>query len=77
MWSRFYILPLLQAEEDRDQYRRWVADQERERALLGKTTSAYNTDRFVRPTYAAVPMREGSMAGVVRREEAEGQIKED
>ena len=75
MWSRFYIAPLLQAEEDRDQYRRWLADQERERALLGKATSAYNSDRFVRPTYATLPLRRGSMEGVIRREEADGQVE--
>lgn len=57
MWSRFYILPLLQAEEDRDQYRRYLADQERERQMFGKSTSPYNSDRFVRPTYAVVPSK--------------------
>jgi NADH dehydrogenase (ubiquinone) 1 alpha subcomplex subunit 13 len=59
IWSRLHLVPALQAEEDRDQYRRYLADQERERALLGKATSAYNSDRFVRPTYAVVPLREG------------------
>ena len=71
MWSRFYILPVLQAEEDRDQYRRWIADQERERALLGKATSAYNSDRFVKPTYATAPAREARL-DVVKRKEGEG-----
>jgi hypothetical protein len=47
MWSRIYLTPLLQAEEDRDQARRYFADQAREKALLGTQTSAYNSDRCV------------------------------
>ena len=47
MWSRIYITPLLQAEEDRDQARRHFADLAREKALLGTQTSAYNSDRYV------------------------------
>ncbi|KAI9801645.1 MAG: hypothetical protein M1833_002327 [Piccolia ochrophora] len=45
MWARIYLIPLLQAEEDRDLVRRHWADQARERELLGTETSAYNTDR--------------------------------
>jgi hypothetical protein len=37
---------VLQAEEDRDQVRRYLADQERERQLLGKVTKVYNSDRY-------------------------------
>jgi len=55
MWSRIYLTPLLQAEEDRDQARRHFADLAREKELLGSTTSAYNSDRFVRPTYGITP----------------------
>jgi len=55
MWSRIYLIPLLQAEEDRDQARRYFADQAREKALLGTQTSAYNSDRFVRPTFMYTP----------------------
>lgn len=55
MWSRIHLIPLLQAEEDRDQVRRHLADQARERELLGENTKIYNSDRFVRPTFAAVP----------------------
>jgi hypothetical protein len=47
MWSRIYLTPLLQAEEDRDQARRHFADLAREKELLGSTTSAYNSDRYV------------------------------
>lgn len=67
---------MLQAEEDRDQVRRMLAERAREKELLGKETRIYNSDRyvlltsrmnwrdgrwltrdnrFVRPTYAAVP----------------------
>jgi hypothetical protein len=45
MWSRIYLTPLLQAEEDRDQARRYFADQAREMTLLGTQSSAYNSDR--------------------------------
>ncbi|MCJ1307752.1 hypothetical protein MMC25_001400 [Agyrium rufum] len=55
MWGRIYLIPLLQAEEDRDQIRRYWADQQREKELTGKVTSPYNTDRFVRPTFAMTP----------------------
>lgn len=47
MWSRIYLIPLLQAEEDRDQVRRYWADKERERVLLGTDTKVYNSDRYV------------------------------
>ncbi|KAH6677218.1 GRIM-19 protein-domain-containing protein [Halenospora varia] len=56
MWSRIHLIPLLTAEEDRDLVRRHLADQEREQKLLGSQTSPYNSDRFVRPTYATVPV---------------------
>jgi hypothetical protein len=47
MWSRIYLTPLLQAEEDRDQVRRFWADQAREKELLGKVTKPYHSDRYV------------------------------
>jgi len=46
---------MLQAEEDRDQVRRYYADKQREKELLGTETSPYNTDRFVRPTFTYTP----------------------
>ncbi|KAI0880890.1 GRIM-19 [Annulohypoxylon maeteangense] len=55
LWSRIYLIPLLQAEEDRDQVRRYLADQAREKELIGENMKVYNTDRFVRPTYAVTP----------------------
>jgi hypothetical protein len=35
MWARIHLIPLLQAEEDRDQIRRHFADAERQKALTG------------------------------------------
>ena len=55
MWARIHLIPLLQAEEDRDVVRRVWADQAREKALLGEVTKPYHTDRFVRPWYTATP----------------------
>ncbi|KAK4225680.1 GRIM-19 [Podospora fimiseda] len=55
MWSRIHLAPLLQAEEDRDLVRRHLADQAREKELLGKNFKVYNSDRYVRPTFAALP----------------------
>ncbi len=47
MWSRIHLIPLLTAEEDRDLVRRHLADQAREKELLGSVSSAYNSDRYV------------------------------
>jgi len=55
VWSRIHITPLLQAEEDRDQVRRYLADLAREKELMGGHFRPYNSDRFVRPTYAVIP----------------------
>ncbi|KEY74688.1 hypothetical protein S7711_05441 [Stachybotrys chartarum IBT 7711] len=55
MWARIHLIPLLQAEEDRDQVRRYYADQQREKELLGDNIKVYNTDKFVRPTFAVAP----------------------
>ena len=48
MWSRIHLIPVLQAEEDRDQVRRYYADLDREQKLLGSQSKAYNSDRYVR-----------------------------
>jgi hypothetical protein len=50
MWSRIHLIPLLQAEEDRDQVRRHLADKARERELLGAETKVYHSDRYVVPS---------------------------
>jgi hypothetical protein len=47
MWSRIHLIPLLTAEEDRDLVRRHLADQAREKELLGSASSPYNSDRYV------------------------------
>lgn len=46
VWGRLHILPLLQAEEDRDQVRRHFADKAREKELLGSESKVYNTERY-------------------------------
>lgn len=46
MWSRIHLIPLLQAEEDRDQVRRYYAQQAMEKELLGAETKAYHGDRY-------------------------------
>ena len=68
MWSRIYITPLLQAEEDRDQARRYFADQAREKELLGSTSSPYNSDRYESLRFLPagyVSGREGKIVAVV------------
>ncbi|KAF2155326.1 NADH dehydrogenase-like protein 1 alpha subcomplex subunit 13 [Myriangium duriaei CBS 260.36] len=55
MWARIHLTPVMQAEEDRDQVRRMLAERAREKELLGKESRVYNNDRFVRPTFAALP----------------------
>ncbi|KAJ5692511.1 hypothetical protein N7462_001934 [Penicillium macrosclerotiorum] len=57
MWGRLYLAPLLQAEEDRDQVRRYYADKAREKELLGTESKIYNSDRFVRPTFVYTPSK--------------------
>jgi hypothetical protein len=47
MWARIHLIPALQAEEDRDQVRRYLADKAREKELLGSETRVYNSDRYV------------------------------
>lgn len=47
MWSRIHLIPLLQAEEDRDVVRRHYAQQKMEEELLGKSQSVYHGDRYV------------------------------
>jgi len=44
-WARIHLIPVLQAEEDRDQVRRYLADKARERELLGSETKVYHSDR--------------------------------
>lgn len=58
IWSRLHILPLLQAEEDRDQARRFFADKARERELLGQETKVYNSDRYAFYSFGKVSLAE-------------------
>ncbi|KAK6378904.1 hypothetical protein LTS17_006607 [Exophiala oligosperma] len=45
MWARIHLTPVMQAEQDRDQVRRYYADLAREQELLGSQSKAYNSDR--------------------------------
>jgi hypothetical protein len=65
IWGRLHILPLLQAEEDRDQVRRYYADKAREQQLLGSETKVYNSDRCVISSSLLVEMNivDGSGGG--------------
>lgn len=47
MWARIHLIPMLQAEEDRDLVRRYWADQAREKELLGGNAKVYHSDRCV------------------------------
>ena len=47
MWARIHLIPVLQAEEDRDLVRRYYADKAREKQLLGKEIKVYHSDRWV------------------------------
>jgi NADH dehydrogenase (ubiquinone) 1 alpha subcomplex subunit 13 len=51
MWSRIHLIPVLQAEEDRDLVRRHWAQEAREKELLGAETKVYNNDRCVLALY--------------------------
>jgi NADH dehydrogenase (ubiquinone) 1 alpha subcomplex subunit 13 len=45
LWARIHLIPLLQAEEDRDLVRRHYANKARERELLGTETEVYHSGR--------------------------------
>jgi hypothetical protein len=52
MWARIHLIPALQAEEDRDQVRRYLADKAREKELLGTETKVYHSDRYAERSHA-------------------------
>jgi hypothetical protein len=55
MWARIHLMPMLQAEADRDQVRRLIADKERAKELLGdQDTMVYFSDRYVERTLLAM-----------------------
>lgn len=64
MWSRIHLIPLLQAEEDRDQVRRYYAQQAMEKDLLGAETKVYHNDRCV-PYAVELYWKEG-LTGYIR-----------
>lgn len=48
MWSRIHLIPLLQAEEDRDQVRRMMGQKKMEKELLGKEVPVYHSDKYAK-----------------------------
>ncbi|BFZ54236.1 NADH dehydrogenase 1 alpha subcomplex subunit 13 ndufa13/GRIM19 [Savitreella phatthalungensis] len=60
VWSRLHLTPILQAETDRDNVRRRLASQAREKKIMenvpgwDETASVYN-NRHVQSTFALVP----------------------
>ena len=46
VWARIHLVPLLQAEEDRDQVRRMYAEKQRQKELLGYEPKIYSSDRY-------------------------------
>ena len=46
MWARIHLVPMLQAEEDRDQVRRYYSQQAMEQELMGSETKTYHGDRY-------------------------------
>lgn len=61
VWSRIHLIPLLQAEADRDTYRREVASKEREAEIMKDVKgwkageSVYNSKRYNPQTFVVVP----------------------
>ncbi len=59
-WARLHLVPVLQAEEDRDQVRRHLADQAREKDLLGKNIKVYHSDRYSLPCFGMLTLTNAS-----------------
>lgn len=68
MWSRIHLIPLLTAETDRDLARRHYADLAREQELLGKNSSAYNSDRYVVDFFFGWDLKSGAVKWLGRGE---------
>lgn len=66
LWSRIHLTPLLQAEEDRDQVRRYYADKAREKEFLGSESSYMNSDRYVK-NLPAILIRVSKLARMAAR----------
>ena len=63
MWARIHLIPILQAEEDRDLVRRYYADKAREMELLGREIKVYNSDRWVHICICSAVKGFASLAG--------------
>lgn len=58
MWARIHLIPLLQAEADRDMVRRHWAEQAREKELMGTEKKVYHSDRWVQ-RHDILPLQTG------------------
>jgi hypothetical protein len=67
MWARIHLIPALQAEEDRDQVRRYLADKAREKELLGTETRVYHSDRCVSCAIAILESTVNTTIGLCAR----------
>ncbi|KAI8867882.1 GRIM-19 [Ramicandelaber brevisporus] len=62
MWSRFHLVPFLQAERDRDIYRRTVAMVEKEAEIMKGVPgwvagqSTYHNPKYAHPQVVPVPL---------------------
>jgi len=60
-WSRLFLQPLLEAEADRDYYRRFASLRAKEHEIMANVPdfdadkSVYNSERFHKPTLTAFP----------------------
>ncbi len=59
LWARIHLMPVLQAEIDRDNVRRFFATRARDEEAMKDVkgwqgNTDYHSDRFVKPTYAVV-----------------------
>lgn len=60
-WSRFFLQPLLEAEADRDYFRRFTSLRNKEKEIMSSVPdfdadkSVYNSERFYKPTLTAFP----------------------
>jgi len=74
MWARFHLTPMLQAEKDRDDYRRLAAMQQREdkvtEGIPNFPKKDYNSNRFVFPEFLIVSKDEWKKSETINLSES-------
>jgi len=71
-WARIYLIPLLEAENDRDLYRRQYAAMVREQEIMKDVpgwmpgASVYYGERYVGPEYLVTPPGTGEKPIVIK-----------